>query len=52
VVLKRDLRAALVRMNSQLSDKAIDEVVGKLTRHDFSRSIPQHNQMFYRFIHG
>ena len=50
VVLKRDLRAALVRMNPQLPDKAVDEVVGKLTRNDFSRSIPQHNQMFYRFI--
>lgn len=50
VVLTRDLRAALVRLNSGLPDKAIDEAVSALTRHDFSRSLLQHNQEFYRFI--
>ena len=50
VVLTRDLRAALVRLNSQLPAAAITEAVQKLTRHDFSRSLLQHNQEFYRYI--
>jgi len=50
VVLTRDLRAALVRLNSQLPPAAVEEAVGKLTRHDFLRSLLQHNQEFYQFI--
>jgi type I restriction enzyme R subunit len=50
VVLTRDLRAALVRLNPTLPAKAIDEAVAKMTRHDFSRSLLQHNQEFHGFI--
>ncbi|GEP45871.1 type I restriction endonuclease subunit R [Brevifollis gellanilyticus] len=50
VVLTRDLRAALVKLNAALPDKAIDEAVSKMTRHDFSRSLLQHNQEFHGFI--
>lgn len=50
VVLKRDLLAALVRLNPGLPAKALDEALGKLTRHDFSRSLLQHNQEFYSYI--
>src|ERR1700692_891431 len=34
VVLTRDLRAALTRLNPQLPAVAVDEAVSKLTRHD------------------
>src|SRR5579885_2862550 len=50
VVLERDVRAALVRLNPELPAAAIDEAVQKITRHDFSRSLLQHNQEFYGFI--
>lgn len=50
VVLKRDLRAALVRLNPQLPTAAIDDALGKLSRNDLSRSLLQHNQEFYQFI--
>lgn len=50
VVLTRELRAALVRLNPQLPPAAVEEAVLKLTRHDFSRSLLQHNREFYRFI--
>ncbi len=50
MVLVRDLRAALVKLNPLLPDKAIDEAVTKLTHHDFSRSLMQHNQAFYKLI--
>ncbi len=50
VVLTRDLRAALVKLNPGLPPSAIDEAIQKLTRHDFTRSLLQHNQEFYRFI--
>ena len=50
VVLTRDLRAALVRLNPGLPEKGVNEAVAKMTRHDFSRSILQHNQEFYDFI--
>jgi len=50
VVLTRDLRAALARLNRQLPPAAIAEAVQRMTRHDFSRSLLQHNQQFYRFI--
>lgn len=50
MVLKRDLRAALIRLNPQLPEKAVEEAVAKLTHHDFSRALPQHNQAFHRMI--
>ena len=50
VVLTRDLRAALEGLNPQLPPVAIAEAVGKLIRHDFSRSLLQHNQEFHGFI--
>ena len=50
VVLVRDLRAALVRLNPDLPASALEEAVAKLTRHDFSRSLLQHNREFYSFI--
>ena len=49
-VLARDLRAALVRLNPDLPNTAIDEALRKLTVHDFSRSMIQHNQDFTRLI--
>jgi type I restriction enzyme R subunit len=50
VVLKRDLRRALITLNSQLPTSAIDEAITKLTYHDFTRSLLQHNQAFYKMI--
>jgi len=50
VVLKRDLRAALERLNPQLPPSAVEDALAKLTRHDLSRSLLQHNQEFYGFI--
>ena len=38
VVLVRDLRAALDRLNPTLPESAREQAVGKLTRVDFSRS--------------
>ena len=49
-VLARDLRAALVRLNPVLPAAAIDDALRKLTVHDFSRSLVQHNQDFTRLI--
>ena len=50
VALVRDLRAALARLNPQLPPSAIEEAVAKLTHHDFSRTLLQHNQAFYKLI--
>ena len=50
VVLTRDLRAALERLNPLLPPAAISEAVGKMTRHDFTRTMVQHNRDFYHFI--
>lgn len=50
VVLTRDLRAALVRLNPDLPPQAIEEAIGKLTRNDFSRSLLQHNHKFYQYL--
>ncbi len=49
-LLTRDLRAALKRLNPQLPEPAITDAVQKLSRHDFTRTLFQHNQDFYRFI--
>ena len=50
VVLVRDLRAALEKLNPALPEAAINEAVAKLTHHDYSRSLVQHNQAFYKLI--
>ncbi|MFA6311327.1 MAG: type I restriction endonuclease subunit R [Sterolibacterium sp.] len=50
VVLVRDLWAALARLNPALPEAAINEAVVKLTHHDYSRSLLQHNQAFYKLI--
>lgn len=50
VVLTRDLHAALVRLNPQLPDPAIGEAVAKLTRHDVTRLLLQHNREFYGYL--
>jgi type I restriction enzyme R subunit len=49
-VLARDLRAALVRLNPELPEKAIDDAVRKLTEYDVSRSTVQHNRDFYKLV--
>jgi len=50
VVLVRDLREALEGLNPALPEAAINEAVVKLTHHDYSRSLLQHNQAFYKLI--
>ena len=50
VVLTRELRAALARLNPLLPQSAVEEAIVKLTRHDFSRLLLQNNQAFYEFI--
>ena len=50
VVLTRDLRAALKRLNPDLSAPAIDDAVRDLTVYDVSRSKVQHNSDFYRLL--
>src|SRR5438552_2384437 len=49
VVLTRDLRAAVSRLNPALPPAAIEEAITTLTRQDFSRSVLQHNHEFYKF---
>ena len=50
VVLTRDLRAAVARLNPQLPAAAVEEAVAKMTGHDFSRSLLQHNQEFHGYL--
>lgn len=50
VVLIRDLRAALERLNPDLPLLAINDTLRALTVHDFGRSMVQHNQDFYRLM--
>lgn len=50
IVLRRDLRAALAKLNPQLPSVALDEARATLTRHDPARSLVQHNREFYGFI--
>ena len=49
-ILVRDLRAALIRLNPSLPEKAIDEAIRDLTVYDVSRSMVQHNHDFCRLI--
>ena len=50
VVLVRDLRAALKRLNPDLPASAREQAIEKFTRIDFARSLVQHNREFYGFI--
>ena len=50
VVLVRDLRAALVRLNPELPPAAVDEAVAALTLHDPTRSLVQHNRAFHALL--
>jgi type I restriction enzyme R subunit len=50
VVLVRDLRAALARLNPQIPQSAREQAVDKLTRVDLSRSLLQHNRDFYHYV--
>ena len=52
VVLVRDLRTALARLNPELPEPAREQAVEKLTRVDFARSLVQHNRELYGFIRG
>ena len=50
VVLARDLRRAIERLNPELPPVAVEEAIRKLTLHDFSRSLLAQNQLFHKFI--
>jgi type I restriction enzyme R subunit len=50
VILVRDLRAALKRLNPALPESAREQAVEKLTRVDFARSLIQHNREYYDFL--
>src|SRR6266581_4572807 len=52
VVLVRDLRAALARLNPDLPESAREQAIEKNTRIDFARSLIQHNRECYGFIRG
>ena len=52
VVLVRDLRAALARLNPDLPESAREQAIEKITRIDFARSLIQHNLECYGFIRG
>ena len=50
VVLVRDLRVAIERLNPDLPAAAREQAIAKLTRIDFARSLVQHNHEFHGFI--
>lgn len=50
VVLVRDLRSALERLNPNLPQSAREQAIEKLTRVNLSRSLLQHNKEFYGYI--
>src|SRR5207253_7812631 len=52
VVLVRDLRAALARLNPDLPESAREQAIEKLIRIEFARSLIQHNREYYGFIRG
>src|SRR5438876_6187350 len=52
VVLVRDLRVALARLNQDLPESAREQAIEKITRIDFARSLIQHNRECYHFIRG
>ena len=50
VVLVRDLRTALARLNPTLPESAREQVIEKITRIDLARSLMQHNREYDGFI--
>ena len=50
VVLHRDLRAAIEKLNGDLPIEAREQAIEKITQIDFARSLVQHNREFYGFI--
>lgn len=50
VVLVRDLREAIARLNPDLPESTREQAVEKLTRTKLSRSLLQHNREFYVYI--
>jgi type I restriction enzyme R subunit len=50
VVLVRDLRSALERMNPKIPQGVREQAIEKLTRVNLSRSLVQHNREFYSYI--
>lgn len=50
VVLVRDLRAALARLNPDVPEPARERAIEKLSRNDLTRSLIQHNRECYSFI--
>jgi type I restriction enzyme, R subunit len=50
VVLVRDLREAVARLNTEIPHSAREQAVEKLTAIDFSRSLVQHNRDFYKRV--
>ncbi len=52
VVLLRDLRAAVERLNPSLPEPVWEQTLEKLTRIDFARSLVQQNRELYGFIRG
>lgn len=50
VVLVRDLRAAIDKLNPELPEAARELAIEKLIRVDITRSLLQHNRDFYGFI--
>ena len=52
VVLVRDLRAALERLNPEIPEAAREQAVEKLTGADFARSLVQQNREHYGYIRG
>ena len=47
VVLQRDLRVALERLNRNLPESVREQAAAKLTGQDLSRSLLQHNRELY-----
>lgn len=50
VVLRRDLRTAIEKLNPELPPDGVEDAIAQLTRIDFSRSLVQQNQDFYDLI--
>lgn len=50
VVLERDLKAAIDRLNPDLPPDARKQAIERISRIDLSRSLVQHNREFYDFI--
>src|SRR5688572_8496458 len=50
VVLVRDLRTAIKKLNPGLPVDALEQAIEKLIRTDFTRSLLQNNREFHGFI--